>query len=63
MIRSRVTAGLNRAKTCGGRPKTCAKVEAAMRVRPVAKERVKKVAKAVGVGSGTVLRINTAMEA
>jgi DNA invertase Pin-like site-specific DNA recombinase len=66
MIRNRIRAGLNRAKARGvriGRPKTGAKVEAAIRVRPVAGEGVKKVAKAVGVGNDTVSRTNTAMEA
>jgi len=66
MIRSRVRAGLDRAKARGvrlGRPKTDAKVEAAIRVRLTAGEGVKKVAKAVGVGNGTVSRIKAAMAA
>src|SRR6204780_4446032 len=56
MIRSRVRAGLDRAKARGvrlGRPRTGAKVEAAIRARLAAGEGVKKVAKAVGVGNGT----------
>ncbi len=64
MIRSRVRAGLERAKARGvrlGRPKTSAKIEAAIRVRLAAGERVKKVAKEVGVGNGTVSRIKGAM--
>jgi DNA invertase Pin-like site-specific DNA recombinase len=66
MIRSRVRAGLDRAKARGvrlGRPRTGAKVEAAIRARLAVGEGVKKVAKAVGVGNGTVSRIKTAMTA
>ena len=66
MIRSRVRAGLDRAKARGvrlGRPKTGAKVEAAIRARLAAGEGVKKVAKAVGVGNGTVSRVKAAMAA
>ena len=44
-----------------GRPKTGAKVDAAIRARLAAGEGVKKVAKAVGVGNGTVSRIKAAM--
>jgi DNA invertase Pin-like site-specific DNA recombinase len=64
MIRSRVRAGLDRARARGvrlGRPKTSAKVEAAIRARLAVGEGVKKVAKAVGVGNGTVSRIKAAM--
>jgi DNA invertase Pin-like site-specific DNA recombinase len=64
MIRSRVRAGLERAKARGvrlGRPKTGAKVEAAIRARLTAGEGVRKVAKIVGVGNGTVSRIKAAM--
>ena len=60
MIRSRVTAGLARAKARGvrlGRPRTSAKVEAAIRARLKAGEGIKKVAKRIGVGNGTVSRI------
>ena len=66
MIRSRVIAGLERAKARGvrlGRPRTGAKVEAAIRARLVAGEGIKKVAKAVGVGNGTVSRIKAGMVA
>jgi DNA invertase Pin-like site-specific DNA recombinase len=64
MIRSRVRAGLERAKARGvrlGRPMTGAKKEAAIRARLAAGEGVKKVAKAVGGGNGTVSRIKAAM--
>ena len=64
MIRSRVRAGLERAKARGvrlGRPRTGDKVEAAIRARLATGEGIKKVAKAVGVGNGTVSRIKTAM--
>ena len=66
MIRSRVMAGLDRAKARGvrlGRPRTGAKVEAAIRARLAAGEGVKKVAKAIGVGNGTVSRIKAEMGA
>src|SRR5271165_6833991 len=63
MIRSRVRAGLERAKARGvrlGRPRTGAKVEAAIRARLTAGEGIKKVTKAIGVGNGTVSRIKGA---
>jgi DNA invertase Pin-like site-specific DNA recombinase len=66
MIRSRVMAGLERARARGvrlGRPRTGAKVEAAIRARLAAGDGIKKVAKAVGVGNGTVSRIKAAMAA
>ena len=66
MIRSRVRAGLDRAKARGvrlGRSRTGAKVEAVIRARLAAGDGVKKVAKAVGVGNGTVSRIKAAMTA
>jgi len=66
MIRSRVRAGLERAKARGvrlGRPRTGAKVELAIRARLATGEGIKKVAKAVGVGNGTVSRIKAAMAA
>jgi DNA invertase Pin-like site-specific DNA recombinase len=66
MIRSRVRAGLERAKARGvrlGRPKTGAKVEAVIRARLAAGEGIKKVAKSVGVGNGTVSRIKMEMAA
>ena len=64
MIRSRVRAGLERAKARGvrlGRPKVSPKIEAAIRARLAVGEGVKKVAKTVGVGNGTVSRIKAAM--
>jgi DNA invertase Pin-like site-specific DNA recombinase len=64
MIRSRVRAGLERAKARGvrlGRPKTGTRVEAAIRTHLAAGEGIKKVAKAVGVGNGTVSRIKAEM--
>jgi DNA invertase Pin-like site-specific DNA recombinase len=64
MIRSRVRAGLERAKARGvrlGRPRTGAKMEAAIRARLAAGEGVKKVARVLGVGTGTVSRIKAAM--
>jgi DNA invertase Pin-like site-specific DNA recombinase len=51
---------LERAKARGvrlGRPRTGAKAEAAIRARLKAGEGIKKVAKALGVGNGTVSRI------
>ena len=64
MIRSRVMAGLERAKARGvrlGRPKFPAKIGAAVRARLAVGEGVKKVAKAMGVGNGTVSRIKASM--
>ena len=64
MIRSRVMAGLERAKARGvrlGRPKVPAKIGAAVRARLAVGEGVKKVAKAMGVGNGTVSRIKASM--
>jgi DNA invertase Pin-like site-specific DNA recombinase len=64
MIRSRVMAGLESAKARGvrlGRPRTSAKVEAAIRARLAKGEGIKKVAKAIGVGNGTVSRIKASM--
>jgi DNA invertase Pin-like site-specific DNA recombinase len=66
MIRSRVRAGLERARARGvrlGRPRTGAKKEAAIRARLATGDGIKKVAKAVGVGNGTVSRIKAAMSA
>jgi DNA invertase Pin-like site-specific DNA recombinase len=66
MIRSRIRAGLDRAKSRGvrlGRPKVSPKVEAAIRARLAIGEGVKRVASAVGVGNGTVSRIKAAMTA
>jgi DNA invertase Pin-like site-specific DNA recombinase len=64
MIRCLVMAGLERARARGvrlGRPRTGAKVEAAVRARVAVGDGIKKVAKAVGVGNGTVSRIKAAM--
>jgi DNA invertase Pin-like site-specific DNA recombinase len=64
MIRSRVVAGLERARARGvrlGRPRISAKVEAAIRTRLAGGEGIKKVAKAVGVGNGTVSRVKAGM--
>jgi DNA invertase Pin-like site-specific DNA recombinase len=66
MIRSRVKAGLERAKVRGvrlGRPRTSAKVEAAIHTRLAKGDGIKKVAKALGVGNGTVARVKLAMVA
>jgi DNA invertase Pin-like site-specific DNA recombinase len=66
MIRSRVMAGLERARARGvrlGRPRTAAKVEAAIRTRLSSGEGIKRVAKAIGVGNGTVARIKSEMAA
>jgi DNA invertase Pin-like site-specific DNA recombinase len=66
LIRERVLAGLERARRQGkqlGRPRTSPKVEAAIRARLTAGEAVKKVAKALGVGNGTVARVKQAMTA
>ncbi len=64
IIRSRVTAGLERARARGvrlGRPRTSTKVEAAIRARLAKGEGIKKVAKAIDVGNGTVSRIKASM--
>jgi len=65
MIRSRVIAGLNRVRDQGitklGRPPVGRKVEAAIRQQLGAGHGILKVAKIVGVGSGTVQRIKREM--
>jgi DNA invertase Pin-like site-specific DNA recombinase len=65
MIRSRVNAGLNRARARGvklGRPRRVAgKTETAIRARLRAGEGMLRVAKALGVGTGTVQRIKVEM--
>ena len=64
MIRSRIMAGLERARARGvrlGRPRTSVKTEAAIRARLASGEGIKKVAKAIGVGNGTVSRVKAAM--
>ena len=66
MIRSRVRAGLDRARARGvrlGRPTVDPKVDAAIGARLKAGGGVKKIAKAVGVGNGIVSRIKAAMAA
>jgi len=65
MIRSRVKAGLERAKARGiqlGRPRIAMKVEATIRARLAKGEGIKKVAKAIGVGNGTVSRVKATMK-
>ena len=60
MIRSRVNAGLARAKARGvklGRPKVSEKMEADIRKHLAAGMGILKTARTVGVGSGTVQRI------
>jgi len=64
MIRSRVMAGLERARARGvrlGRPRTGAKTEAAIRAHLQRGEGIKKVAKTLGVGNGTVSRVKAEM--
>ena len=65
MIRSRVKAGLERAEARGiqlGRPRIAMKVEATIRARLAKGEGIKKVAKAIGVGNGTVSRVKATMK-
>jgi DNA invertase Pin-like site-specific DNA recombinase len=60
MIRQRIHAGLRRAKDAGktfGRPRIDAKLESRIRNRLKAGDGMLKIAKEVGVGSGTVQRI------
>jgi hypothetical protein len=65
MIRSRVLAGLDRVRAEGkktlGRPSVGRKVEEAIRQQLGAGHGILKVAKIVGVGSGTVQRVKRAM--
>ena len=64
MIRSRVNAGLDRARARGvrlGRPKVARKVETAIKERLMAGVRMLKVAKGLGVGVSTVQRVKTEM--
>jgi DNA invertase Pin-like site-specific DNA recombinase len=64
MIRSRVNAGLARARARGvrlGRPKTSAKVERAIRTRLAAGNGILKTAKALGVGTSVVQRIKATL--
>jgi len=66
-LRSRVMAGLNRVREQGikklGRPKVPLKVEEAIRKHLAAGHGILKVAKIVGVGSGTVQRVKREMVA
>jgi DNA invertase Pin-like site-specific DNA recombinase len=67
MIRARVVAGLNRVREQGiktlGRPKVERKVETAIRQQLAVGHGILKVARIVGVGSGTVQRIKREMAA
>jgi DNA invertase Pin-like site-specific DNA recombinase len=66
MIRSRVHAGLDRARANGvtlGRPKVGGTIEADIRERLATGTGMLKVARQVGVGTGTVQRIRAAMTA
>jgi DNA invertase Pin-like site-specific DNA recombinase len=66
VIRSRVVAGLNRYRKNGGRlgrPSVGQKVEDAIRQQLDAGHGILKVAKLVGVGSGTVQRVKREMAA
>jgi DNA invertase Pin-like site-specific DNA recombinase len=60
MIRSRINAGLARARARGvklGRPKVSARVEAAIKAHLATDTGILKTAKVLGVGSSTVQRI------
>lgn len=64
MIRSRVNAGLDRARAAGkrlGRPMVGGEAEAAVRARLGAGEGILKVAKGLGLGTSTVQRIKREM--
>ena len=66
MIRDRVNAGLDRARAKGvrlGRPRVGNKTEAAIRARLATREGMLKVARVLGVGTGTVQRIKAEMAA
>jgi DNA invertase Pin-like site-specific DNA recombinase len=66
MIRSRVVAGLNRVREQGkklGRPMIGTRVEDAIRQQLEAGHGILKVARIVGVGSGTVQRVKREMVA
>ena len=66
MIRSRVMAGLERVRSEGralGRPKISHKTEQAIRAKLAEGHGILKVAKLVGVGSGTVQRVKKVMVA
>jgi DNA invertase Pin-like site-specific DNA recombinase len=64
MIRSRVNAGLARARSRGvrlGPPKISAKVERAIRARLAAGTGILKAAKAFGVGTSVIQRIQATL--
>ena len=66
MIRSRVNAGLDRARAKGtrlGRPPVATKTEQAIRDRLAVGEGMLKVAKALGVGVSTVQGVRAGMGA
>lgn len=66
MIRSRVNAGLDRARAKGvklGRPAVAAKTENAIRARLAAGDGMLKVAKSLGVGTSVVQRVKREMDA
>jgi DNA invertase Pin-like site-specific DNA recombinase len=65
MIRSRVNAGLARARARGvklGRPKVSGKIEAAIRARLASGEGMVKVARTLRVGVSTVVRVRREMK-
>jgi DNA invertase Pin-like site-specific DNA recombinase len=64
MIQARVRAGLDRARSEGkqlGRPMVSKKTEAAIRAALASKTGINKIAKDLGVGNATVMRIRAAM--
>jgi DNA invertase Pin-like site-specific DNA recombinase len=65
MIRARIVAGLDRVRAEGiktlGRPKVSPKIERAIRAQLANGAGMLKVAKSVGVGSGTVQRVRREM--
>jgi DNA invertase Pin-like site-specific DNA recombinase len=66
MIRERVNAGLRRARAQGkklGRPRVAAKVEDAVRTSLAAGTGILKTARVLGLGTGTVQRIEQEMMA
>jgi DNA invertase Pin-like site-specific DNA recombinase len=65
MIRSRVNAGLARARARGaklGRPRVSGKIETAIRARLASGEGMLKVSKMLGVGVSTVVRVRREMK-
>ena len=66
MIQARVKSGLDRARAAGkslGRPTVSPKIEAAVQGRLASGEGMLKVAKSLGIGTGTVQRIKAEMTA